>query len=405
MKILSFLNVSNSQRISCDSGYIFQRLIAPQLVAAGHQFIFASPVTIDGISEPGYRHFPLSFGRHKYEVRFTFPWSVIERLISEEAPDVLWVNQPELAASLRALLSSMGSSARIASYLHYFPYELDPDGQSIAADPAMNLDGYSDLIILKFLSGAMASDIVLVHSAHAAALLKAGLKAFSLSTKARIKVIPPPLDPALIPARHTPFKDRSHLIYNHRLYTQYGTETLVKYLQSGLGINDHEVVIMDILGQRSLERRKLDTTVEQFRHALANIPGVRIDIGGNNRAYYGKVLANCKLSIAPFRRTCPWSMSVVDCLAAGLPVIAQNYAFFPEIIPQKCLHDGSYAQFSELCRQLTSDEILWRECSAAGRASVSHLTPEKIAARLAEAFQADTCVRNEVQASTAANCA
>ena len=389
MKIISFLNVTNLHRIACDSGYIFQRLVAPLIVEAGHQFTFASPVSIEGIAGPRFRHVPFSFGGQKFEVRYSFPWPKIEQLLVKEAPDVIWVNQPELAASFRAVLASLGSSARIVSYVHYFPYGLLPDGSTITPDPAVHIKQFEDLVLLKFLSGILASDLVLTHSAYAVKLLQAGLAAYSLSTRARIGIIPPPFDPALIPAHSTPFASRNLLIYNHRLYSQYGTEKLINYLQAGLAIDGHEVVVLDILGVRSQERRRLDPSVEMFRHALANIPGVRIDIGGNNRAYYGSVLAQSKLAMAPFRPSCPWSMSVVDCLAAGLPVAAQAQAFFPEIMPAKCLHDGSCEQFKDLCRQLCHDEILWHECSAAGRAAVAHLTPQNIAARLIEAFAAD----------------
>lgn len=97
MKILSFLNVSNLQRITCDSGYNFQRLVAYEFVRAGHKFVFVSPVSIDGLPNSHYKHISLSFGRHKYEVRFAFPWSEIEKAISTEEPDIVWLNQPELA--------------------------------------------------------------------------------------------------------------------------------------------------------------------------------------------------------------------------------------------------------------------------------------------------------------------
>ena len=224
MKILSFLNVTNLQRISCDSGYIFQRLIASQLIEAGHSFVFVSPVTIEGLAEPHFRHIPFLFGRHKFEVRFSFPWPEIERILSEEVPDIIWVNQCELATSFRAVLCSLGGNTPIVSYLHYFPYEMSADEQTINADPAINFNGDGELLVLKFLSGVIASDIVLVHSNHASRLLQAGLRAFSLTTKARIEIVPPPFDPALLPTSSTSFKNRNLLLYNHRLYTQYGTE-------------------------------------------------------------------------------------------------------------------------------------------------------------------------------------
>lgn len=387
MKILSFLNVSNLQRITCDSGFNFQRLVAHEFIRAGHKFTFASPVPIAGLQHSHYRYILLSFGQHKYEVRFTFPWRRIEEAILLEEPDIIWVNQPELAPAFRALLSSIRSSASLITYLHYFPYEICAQG-NLTFDPSLDLHEHSLSIPLAFLNGVVSSDLVLVHSTFAYKLLLKGLQSFSL-TLARgssVAVVPPPFDPSLIPDSTTRFQDRTSIVYNHRLYTQYGTQTIIDYLKRGVYTNNHNIVVMDILGQRSPERKKLDPSVEQFRADLKLIPSVVFDEGGDDRNYYKHVLARTKFGVAPFRSCCPWSMSVIDCLAAGLPVLAENQAFFSEVVPQECLHDGSYEQFSFIWRKLACDKIFWRSCSDAGRNMIAHLTPENVTAHLCNLF-------------------
>lgn len=388
MKILSFLNVSNLQRITCDSGYNFQRLVAHEFVRYGHTFIFASPISIEGLPRTHYRHIPLSLGRHKYEVRFAFPWTKIEKVISIEEPDIIWVNQPELAPAFRALLNAIGSSASLITYLHYFPYEICSDRGNLIVDSALNL--YNDLLLvpLAFLNGVIASDLILVHSSFAYDLLVKGLQAFSLnlSKSSNVAIAPPPLDPLLIPSSSIEFQDRTFIIYNHRLYAQYGTQRFIEYLEQGVYIENHKILIMDVLGERSKERRDLDPSVEKFRTALKLMPNVRLDKGGDNRNYYRDILSEAKFGVAPFRSSCPWSMSVIDCLAAGIPVLAKKQAFFSELIPPECLHDGSYEEFCFVWKRLACDKLFWRDCSDAARDMVTHLTPENVATHLCKLF-------------------
>lgn len=388
MKILSFLNVSNLQRITCDSGYNFQRLVAYEFVRAGHKFVFVSPVSIDGLPNSHYKHISLSFGRHKYEVRFAFPWSEIEKAISTEEPDIVWLNQPELAPAFRALLNAINSPASLITYLHYFPYEICENTSNLLTDPSLNINNNSLLIPLAFFNGVIASDLILLHSSFAYSLLVKGLKNFSLvlPESLNIAIAPPPFDPFLIPSKTVSFEDRKSIIYNHRLYTQYGTQTFIDYLKRGLYVDNHTVLVMDILGERSRERRILDPSVEKFRAAFKSMPKIKLDQNGDNRNYYKDILSQAKFGVAPFRPSCPWSMSVIDCLAAGLPVIAKKQAFFPEIIPPECLHNGSYEELYFIWERLARDELFWQDCSDAGRNMVAHLTPENVTTHLCKLF-------------------
>lgn len=384
MKILSFLNVSNLERISCDSGYNFQRLVIPEFVRAGHKFIFASPVPIEELANTEYKHIPIFLGRHKYEVRFMFPWQEIEKIIYLEDPDVIWVNQSELVPAFRALLTSIASRASLVNYLHYFPYEICHQKTNILLDPSLNLNNNSLVIPLAFLNGVIASDLVLVHSSFAREMLEKGLQTFSLNfpKNSNLAIVPPPFDPELIPSNSIQFEHRRNIVYNHRLYTQYGTQKFIDYLKRGVYVDGHDIVVMDILGERSIERKRLDTSVEIFRETLRYIPKVTIDKGGNDRNYYKNILAQSKFGVAPFRSSCPWSMSVIDCLAAGIPILAQKQAFFPEVVYQECLHDGTYDHFSFIWERLARDKLFWHDCSEAGRHIISSLTPENVTSRL-----------------------
>ena len=380
MKVVSFLNVSNLQRLSCDSGLILQKLMAVELLKRGHQFTFVSPASLPGVTSPLYKHIPLSLGDHKFQVRYFFPWHKVEEILREEQPDIIWINQPELAPAFRAVLTSLGSSSKLVVYLHYFPYEVNARTGALTVDPSQAVFGDSPLVPLAFLTGVLASDVVLIHSEYARTMLLEGLEHFRLplSEGTQIEVLPPPLDPALVTKNTRPFEELKTIVYNHRLYTQYGTATFIEYLQRGALCAGHELRVMDILGIRSAERQKLDRSVETFREQLTELPNTVIDLGGCDRAHYQNILSSTKFAIAPFRASCTWSMSVVDCLAAGIPVMAPEYAFFSELVPKQCLHDGTFESFSALSDRLSNDRTFWAEMSEKAIARVKHLSPERV---------------------------
>lgn len=382
------MNISNINNISCDSGYIFQTIIAPLFIKYGHYFTFVSPIGIEGLSHTCYRHIAFSFGENKFAVRFNFPWDDIKKIIIEEKPDIVWVNQPELASSFRSLLISIESSARLVTYLHYFPYEVNISEDKIIWDYSLNNKNIGLPIMLNFLSGIIASDIIILHSLYAKQILNRGMKEFSLrlSSKTKVFVIPPPVDISLIPQLSVPFDKKNIILYNHRLYTQYGTKQLISYLDKGIDLRKHDFVIMDILGNRNTERKKLDKSVDDFKKKLTTIPGIIVDENGNKRYYYRDILAHTKVGIAPFRSSCVWSMSIVDCLSAGIPVMAPSYAVFPELIPKNCLYDGSYKGFQKLLEKLIQDFDFWKNCSEESQNMTQNLQPDILVKKLLNAF-------------------
>lgn len=132
MKILSYLNVSNVDDIECDSGYIFNYTIASELSSRGVRvdIIFPSELRgrINKISSDS-QHF-VEMGHTKYEVRYHFSWNELKRLIELLQPDVIFLNQAELTAHMKALLVEMGldQAIKIVSYCHYPALHLNDDG-------------------------------------------------------------------------------------------------------------------------------------------------------------------------------------------------------------------------------------------------------------------------------------
>ena len=81
------------------------------------------------------------------------------------------------------------------------------------------------------------------------------------------------------------------------------------------------LTVMDLFGNRSSERIRLDPSPERHLEELATTDGVTIASDRGDRVRYRNLLSGAHFGIAPFRPGCPWSMSVIDCQAMGLPVI------------------------------------------------------------------------------------
>lgn len=98
-------------------------------------------------------------------------------------------------------------------------------------------------------------------------------------------------------------------------------------------------MVMDLFGQRSPERIRLDPSPERFRAELAALDGVTVASDGGDRVRYRQMLVSSHFGIAPFREGCPWSMSVIDCQGMGLPVIAPRTGWPAEHIDDELLFD------------------------------------------------------------------
>lgn len=174
MKILSYLNVSNVDDIECDSGYIFNYTIASELSSRGVRvdIIFPSELRgrINKISSDS-QHF-VEMGHTKYEVRYHFSWNELKRLIELLQPDVIFLNQAELTAHMKALLVEMGldQAIKIVSYCHYPALHLNDDGKP-CKDYSLDNGGLGEDIIDNLFSALNIADLFFVQSNFAKRLL------------------------------------------------------------------------------------------------------------------------------------------------------------------------------------------------------------------------------------------
>ena len=150
MKILSYLNVSNVDDIESDSGYIFNYTLAAEFHSRGIEFDIIFPQElfgkVDNISS-SHQHF-IKMGHTKYEVRYNFAWTDVKRLIVKIHPDVLFLNQAELTAHVKALLVEVGwdKTTKIVSYCHYPALHINDTGEP-CVDYSLNNGGLAEDII------------------------------------------------------------------------------------------------------------------------------------------------------------------------------------------------------------------------------------------------------------------
>jgi hypothetical protein len=103
--------------------------------------------------------------------------------------------------------------------------------------------------------------------------------------------------------------------------------------------NRLSIDVLDPMGVRSAERQQMDASSEEFRKRFADIKGVKVRDDGAIRVSYREQLERADFALAPYRRACIWSMSCVDSMGMGVPVIAPRFACFPELLPKELLYD------------------------------------------------------------------
>src|SRR5690606_7515982 len=137
--------------------------------------------------------------------------------------------------------------------------------------------------------------------------------------------------------------------------------------------------VTDLFGDRSAPRVALDPSPEFHRAELAALPGVHVVSDDGDRVRYRDLLAGAHIGIAPLRAGCPWSMSVIDCQAMGLPVIAPRMGWFAEHIDEELLFDTLDAAI-DITRRLAGDEEFYRLHAKRAHADTAGLTPAAVAA-------------------------
>lgn len=374
MHILSLLNVTNRERLTTDSGYIFYNLLADKFIESGGSFTFASP---SPVSNKNTKHVLMELGRNKYEARFAFDWDKISELVRSEKPDVILINQMELAPNFRALVTSLGVKTKIAGYAHYIPYDIDEEGK-IRTDNSLNGNGLWESIKLNFLSGLQSADVVFTHSETAIRFIMALYLSYGIQfPEPKFVIAPPPRDPLLTERVVSP-KSGRRVIYNHRLYEHYGTEFFIRLAHQLTTKLSADIHVMDILGERSPERQKLDTSVDRYREELSGIDGVTLRRDGDNRDTYKLSLSGARCVIAPFRTACTWSMSCIDAMGMGVPVMAPDISWFKERVPED-LRFTSVDEALEISDRLFVDDAFWLEKSRQVSEATEDLEPDNIA--------------------------
>ncbi|MGW6310011.1 glycosyltransferase [Streptomyces niveus] len=398
MRVLYLLNISNPDRLSADSGWIFADLLAPALADAGVEMTVAAPAPA-GDTRTGFHRTPVP--GTKYRARFSNDVGELVSMIRAAQPDVVVANQIEEAPAVRAALLEAGSPALLAGYCHYLPFTLtddtgagatgdtaDGDGGRVRVDPALDDAGLGRSVLLAFAAGLSACDRVMVHSQVAATMVEAAAAQAGVDLRGRLRVVPPPRDGRLLrdPAT-TGAGERGGVIgvYNHRLYAHYGTQKFVDLAGELTAAGVVRVRVMDLFGARRAERTGLDNSPERMRDQLAAMAHVQVVSDRGDRVRYRHLLSGARFGIAPFRPGCPWSMSVIDCQGMGLPVIAPRTGWFAEHIdPALCFTTTSEAV--ALAERLATDTAFHTLHAERAFASTAGLTAKTVAASYLEAI-------------------
>ncbi|MFG1921071.1 glycosyltransferase [Cryptosporangium sp. NPDC048952] len=384
--VLYLLNVSNPDRLSADSGWLFADILAPALVDLGTRVTIGCPVPV---SDPRVEHVPMPVVSSKYRVRFTADVAALAALIEHVEPSVVVANQVEHAGAIRAAVLEASSRARVVGYCHYLPFHVDEQG--LQPDAAFVDGGLGLAVRMQFFTGLAACDRIMVHSPTAATWVAAGMAVLGVDDLAeRIRVVPPPRDPRLVadgPRTPPPLTAGRtvQILYNHRLYEHYGTGRFLE-LASQLTANPAvRLTVMDLFGDRAGGRRSLDASPERHRAALAEMPGVQVVSDGGDRAFYRELLAGADLALAPFRAGCTWSMSLIDCQAMGVPVLAPRLGWLAGAVEEGLAFDEPH-EAVKIAEGLLADPAAWTAASARAAETTRALAPELVAARYLAAF-------------------
>ncbi|MFB7577580.1 glycosyltransferase family 1 protein [Streptomyces hydrogenans] len=384
MRLLYLLNVSNASQLAADSGFTFADLLAPALTDAGVEVTVASPVAV-GDARVAFE--PTLSPSTKYRARFDPGMDALVALFRERRPEVVVANQVEAAPAIRAALLEAGVDATVVGYCHYLPFSFTDTGV-LELDPAMDDRDLGRSVLLAFAAGLAACDRVLVHSSTAASWTTAAAARTGVDLGDRLHIVPAPRDVRLVrdPAGITPPDGRATGLYNHRLYAHYGTARFTELARRLVAGGAVRLTVMDLFGTRSPERIRLDPSPERHLEELATTDGVTIASDRGDRVRYRNILAGAHFGIAPFRPGCPWSMSVIDCQAMGLPVIAPRTGWLAEHIDDELLFDTD-EQAVRIAERLATDPEFYLLHAKRAYASTADLTPAAVAARYLEAIR------------------
>lgn len=384
MRLLYLLNVSNPNRLSADSGFTFADLLVPALTDAGAEVTVAAPAVV-GDARVSFE--PTTAPTTKYRARFEPGLNDLVDLMRRTRPEVVVANQVEAAPAIRAALLEAHIDALVVGYCHYLPFSVAEDGR-LQRDASLDDGGLGQGVLLTFVAGLTACDRVLVHSATAASWTTAAAVRMGVDLIDKLHIVPAPRDDRLV-------RDSAEVVvpggqavgvYNHRLYAHYGTEHFTALARRLTAEAPVELMVLDLCGKRSEERIRLDPSPERHRAELAALDGVTVASDRGDRVRYRQLLAGAHFGIAPFRKGCPWSMSVIDCQGMGLPVIASRAGWLAEHIDDELLFDTAEEAVA-LTARLATDAEFYRVHAKRACAATAGLTPTAVATRYLEALR------------------
>lgn len=331
MKILSFLNVSNFEDINSDSGYIFNSLLSNEFIREGNEFGIILPIGLKNLDKfKGCQIYHANIGITKYESRFNFVWKDILKIILDFNPQVIFLNQCELTAALKALLVTNNlNNIKVATYCHYPTIHVGQRNKAII-DYTLNNNNIGEAISFSVLAAVNIADVFIIQSEFARNLIKDYAKAHNFLLRKKIHIVPPPYDPFLYKKLEKKEKNSNIVIYNHRLYKSYGTDKLFEIIKNNPA---NIFYVLNPMSNRSQQRKNLNDSPSENIEKLNKISNVKI-IDGSDRNAYKSALSQGKVAIACHRKACVWSMSAIDCLSLNVPVIAPDFAVYKEIIPK-----------------------------------------------------------------------
>ena len=344
-KILTIIFPSNYPNFGADSIFNFNRSLFKALVRDRRAEVFAAGLPDMPPLGEGIPSFAFAHGINKFEVRFSFPWDDMRQILRDVRPNICLVNMPEQTAAVSILArDELGLDCRIISYVHYIPAVLNTDTAraEVEYESSMDRHGHGRLVLLRLLEGLVASDLVLICSYFGVRLLKdlvtqhlhGGL------TLPPVRRLPPPVDFEEMNSSPRPApSDEPRLVYNHRLYDEYGTQKMFNLIERIAKTMDcgFKVLVTNPTEGRTGARARLNPKLDQNLARLRDLPFVE-QVHFFDRSEYFGALSSSWAGIGPLKPNALWSMSVMDVLACGRPVLSFDIAAFREMgLPDQLL--------------------------------------------------------------------
>ncbi|WP_143727632.1 glycosyltransferase [Moorena bouillonii] len=343
-RILTVIFPSNYPNFAADSIFTFNRILFGSLLESDEkvEVIAVGPPDMPQL-HPLIKIIPVNLGISKFQVRLSFLWNEIRYLLNEIKPDVCLVNMPEQSANFAIIIKEeLGLSCKLISYVHYIPAmpiidikESVSVSPGIAYEKSMNQNGLCEILMMRLLEGVISSDITLTCSKFAVNLIQQ-VKNKLLSKSVDIgscQVLSPPVDLKEVEQVSSQYIDQPFdFIYNHRLYDDYGTQHIFDLLTDlyTSEIKSFNIIVTNPTEGRDPERSRLNPAVDKNLTTIKSLPFVKVK-HFNNRNDYMMNLSKSRAGIAPLKPHALWSMSVMDLLACGKPVLSFNVAAFSEM--------------------------------------------------------------------------